>query len=514
MEIINILQYALLAGAMCLTEYAVFGLWYKIFIKSNVGYTKFVRKMVGHYCSQIFHLPGSLYENAPEGLSMTFVYAMGMPFFAAMFILLIDNWIIRVIFFCVPASVIFEKLFLEEKQKRAAQIHKWIQYLYSLHHQRQKEVNKADKEEADYKTAAAKSEEKIPRHEDIRDKIIGIPLMIVIMALLVVVILGGLDDLRSGKLFAGGDILGHLFSNDAYNHAFFILLAIFFVLAPVFLFSDKSFREETAEEATEWTGKKYRKMANLLGWSHGILVDPLLAEWEESVFHMCAALKIRHVTVLSEKSIAQNFNGKLAIASRDDDGIPIIVLSIKAINQMRVDNAAQTVHNMALFLIGHELAHIHYKDFSERLIAFKRLKSLALVVASMYVLWYVYPRLEAIPILSIGCLWFFVLFWIFCLLTFMKAEYWYFLREFRADRVGANISGVSFNEIEYLLRLENKSQKRTPDNGVIKNVSRKIIGQPTHPGSERRLYELTRKQGWDLFEYIRYAVLFLFQRIR
>ena len=212
------------------------------------------------------------------------------------------------------------------------------------------------------------------------DRLLALLITLIALVLLCILIVGSVSSMKNGFQFTGNPL--QMFSDDRYNKAFFIVFAILLVVILVFLLRTPRDRREAKEYVSTYAYQKKERVKNQLGLGEEIGYDQYLQEWEESIVRMCRILGIKQVLVLSEYSCTAELKGNLSITSVTEDHIPAVVISTDEVQKLRTRYSEEDVHNMIRFLIGQELTHVRYRDYSERKIALKQL--LALLAAIVW----------------------------------------------------------------------------------------------------------------------------------
>lgn len=495
MNITYVVTYLVIMICFYICELIIFGLWYKIHNHSNVRYFRFLRMMLDYYCYVLTHLPDLLSgetTDAPESSSLQWLFALFMPIVLPSFMLISTNHFWRIAIFVLALYVVFGELFRERKTEASVQIDKWVRFLF----------DSTDRPEG-YASSETKSvlepEKNHPlSKEEIRtNRIFGFILAIIGIILLVVLVFGSISNLKHGFRISSNPFI--LFADEKYNTVFMVLLAIVVILILCFLFWTPQDRKEAKAHAAAAIEYETQKAANRLGISKGIIIDPQLGEWEKAIIRICSYLGIKRAAIISEDSCVENMSGKIALSAISKEGIPTVVLSIREINKQRTKYSPQLVHDMVRFLLGHELTHIRYKDYSRRKRALQEAGCLILAM----ILFYFGIRIS-IPLstfmknISIACQAVSIGIILITFRTFANDRYWRYVSEYRADRISAAISGANDEAVIAMLNVYSEEE----NSDIHKKPHKKSI---SHPKLKSRLKELSRKKKWGISEYFRYA---------
>lgn len=478
---------------MC--EFLVFGVWYKLYHRSNIGYLEFVKKVVAYYVYVFTHITSLLwkgkYTDAPSSHSFRLARALVTPVLFTYVILLISNRICQIGLFVLLQIVVFGDFFTKEKTEILVQTDKWIRYLFDV--KERPEGYFAPENQAASRT---KDSRPLSRKEKRADRFFIISFLVIVFAIFVIVVLDLIFKITHGLLETSEAFA--MFSKPEYETIFWILSAIGAVLMLCWMLGKPEDRKKAGAHVRKFTEQRKQKLANQLGINRGIMIDPYLKEWEKSILRMCRVLGIRQAAVVSEYSCNENMTGRLAVTGRTKEGIPMVILSVKEIDRMRLSYSPDMVHNMIRFLIGHELTHIRYKDGSRW--------KLVLQLAGGYLLVMVFLAAGVFAAsffaeMAAGISLVFLILLLAAGITLYRSvlnpRYWRHVCEYRADRIAAQISGADDKAIEAILRIYETEYRST---------SRNHKKRSSHPELQNRLKELQRKKKWNFCEYVRYMV--------
>ncbi len=454
MNVTNFVICVSLTIGMYVCEYIAFGLWYRLYIKSNVRYHTFFKKMLRYYWYCLCHPFDENQLKEPKSKSFLLYSSLAVPPIISLFVFVIDNWPVDIVFIFAGFSIVVSGLFREERVSTKDRISEWIRFLNSpecisaLRGVRKDEVSDEYKER----------DVPLSKEERRKDLIFLVPALVVAIALVTALIAGCVFEFRNGTFGSQRSLL-KIFSSETYNKATYILLCILVVLVLVYQFSDKGFRKDEKKKIVGIFCKQKQRIRNALGLTTDIIVFPTLSEWEESIVSMCNALNICHVAVLSETDmVGLSFSGKIAMAGVDSDGVPFVVLSTKRIDEFRRRFAPELVNGMVCFMIGHELVHVRYRDYKP---AWRDAKILAVEVAVLIigipVMYKFVCMMGTVSLLGEFFQGFFAVLMLFLIVVFwklMRESYWNYVSEYRADRKSKYISGATDEAIENMLLLD------------------------------------------------------------
>ncbi|MCD8109561.1 MAG: M48 family metalloprotease [Clostridiales bacterium] len=489
-----ILNYIVLIVCMYACEYLLFGIWYRLYNRSSVRYTKFIKKMMQYYRYRLGH-PVDSKLKSPESSSLLLMFALVVPLIFPSIILSLDGWVLRCAVFLVGIIVVALQLFREEKTATKVQIGRWIRFLNSREYLAAVSGRSGREKDVVKETAGTP----LSREEIRRDRMKLIPSIIAFTALVVAFVAGTVSNIRT-RDFGRFEIPFGVFSSKLCNKAFCVLLVILIITILIYVYSDKNFRDEDKRKAAQFIHNKKQLAGNLLGRGKGIYVTCELKEWEKPINRMCGMLRIKQVAVITEDYVKQSFSGRIAMSARSDEGIACVVISKRELRHFLIENDSRKVYGMVCFILGHELTHIRHKDFIPARKGLTALLILAITIVivcgAIYATTFFPERyLTFISVVQIVLL--------FLGLYLMKRvadrRYINYVSEYRADRIGATISGVSLDTIKAALKLD--AQR---DDAV--HTTRFGRQKKTHPDCEHRLKEIQRGKKWGLLEYVRYAV--------
>lgn len=214
-----------------------------------------------------------------------------------------------------------------------------------------------------------------------------------------------------------------------------------------------------------------------------------LSPWKEDIMRMCGKINIH----AAEFRLVSGGGTNLASCIAPKKGPPIVQLDACYMDKSAQKMPPDVFCNMICFVLAHELAHIYYGDSTGKRDRLMMLVSLLVTIAGILVL-----------TLSLGyvntVLWI-TLFLIFCVYTgsvifsaFTDNRYWGQVEEFRADRLGGRISGISANSFkQFCAYLNTDTAKKEKED--------------MHPQLATRVREMERYGGrrWGIHDHIRYT---------
>lgn len=500
MNTVYIMTYLLIMLCFYICELIIFGLWYKMHHHSNVGYFRFLKMMCNYYYYVLTHPSDLLLGkeiHSPESSSLQWLFALFVPIFLPSFMLTNTNWIFRLTLFVLALFVIFGDLFREGKTEASVQIDHWVRFLSDSPDFPEEFISSKDRH------ALEKERNHLLSKEEIRaNRIWGFMLTIIGIILFVIFVLGSISNLKYGFHVLPDPFI--IFADEKYNTIFFTLLAIAIIFILCFRFWMPQDRKEAKDQTLAIIKQKAQSAKNHLGLSKGIIIDPQLKEWESAIIRMCSCLGIKWVAIISENSCRENMSGKIALSAKSEEGIPTVVISTREINKQRTRYSSQIIYDMVRFLLGHELTHIRYKDYSRRKRALQEAGCLILAIIMFYFGIRISIQLSvSMKGISIVCEAVSTGIIIIVFRTFANDRYWRYVSEYRADRISAAISGANDEAVFAMLNIYSKEELA----GSCQKIRKK---SESHPGLESRLNELNRKKKWGISEYFRYVFKLFF----
>jgi len=229
-----------------------------------------------------------------------------------------------------------------------------------------------------------------------------------------------------------------------------------------------------------------------------VRVSKELWPWDNEIKKMCQKLNIKGVRI--EKC----FNSQdIATICKDEDGVQVVLLGHYQMEAMKFFFLRQkwdTYHEAVLFMIGHELAHIHFKDPNGRKCAIDSclilLGSLAYTIGTFCLFSVIHVLYE---ILFVPWLISVLLLYVFIVTPMTDNRYWAQVQELRADRVSMDALGL---RAEVFLQLAAYCRK-----------DGRTEADKSHPDMGLRCKELLQHSTWGISDYIRYSVRFMVNRI-
>ena len=251
--------------------------------------------------------------------------------------------------------------------------------------------------------------------------------------------------------------------------------------------------------------KKILKRWNIAKWKKvkdSIIIDSQLIQWKDNIFQMCGCLHIRSV------HIQINNNAKdIAEVIRQEDGVALIQISKYFFEDMDQYFDAHLFKKVIMFIIGHELAHIHFHDRSRSRTAIIRififvgymfcLRETAILLYKCNLNGSIFYLIWALLAISI---------FVFIVSIIIDARYWRQIEELRADRVGMEASGtlpIVFDA--YASYCQYLNGNLGEKGNLIYFYYEQYVEIKGHPSLETRSKELHRNKKWNITEHIRYC---------
>jgi Zn-dependent protease with chaperone function len=288
-----------------------------------------------------------------------------------------------------------------------------------------------------------------------------------------------------------------------------ILFVVLIVLALVLL---------TISDVKEG-GHPIKEFRNKYSKKVGFKIDSVLSPWSNDIRRMCESLNIQGLQCVLVKD-----NKGLASAYAERFKLPVISVGEIQVNDLIVRYGWNVTYKIMIFVIGHELGHIKMGDTYGKTNRKYMAISLGSVFAFGILLNVLFNYLQG-TILNI-LTWLYLAYVIYLMFFLYKAwekdKYWGEINEFRADRIGYQVSGVSIDSVKklasYDMGRQSSNTEKPKDSliiGVIKFLYRKMnnekVKEDYHPDWNRRIMELELygNQKWQFRDYIRLSRSFL-----
>ncbi len=219
--------------------------------------------------------------------------------------------------------------------------------------------------------------------------------------------------------------------------------------------------------------------------------------WDNEIKKMCQKLNIKGIRI--EKC---HNSQDIATICFDEDGVQVVLLDhyqMEAVKDFFLKQKWNTYHDAVMFIIGHELAHIHFKDTKGRKCASD---ILLILLGSMAYITVSFCLLEGLNIFygPFFVLWFISVLLLICIIEPMANDrYWAQVQELRADRVSMGTLGL---RTEVFLQFAAYCR----ENGGME-------ADKFHPDMELRCRELQQRSTWGISDHIRYSARFTVNRI-
>jgi len=275
-----------------------------------------------------------------------------------------------------------------------------------------------------------------------------------------------------------------------------VFLAILLSILAFFKLADKDIRKADREKRLR--KKEQRAIKREWNQQDGIRITPALSEWEEDILCMCEELRIKKLLV-----VTLGMEKKYAISGKDETYGRAVVIGEEYMAQLERSLSASEQHDAVAFLLGHELTHIRYKDYAEKVSLLKRGAILCLSLLTFMLSLVLAEKLVSETTML---LLFLLLFPVFLALGYLlnHERYWKQISELRADRIGMKVSRTSPDLLERLLKNTDYGTDVPAEEGIVKKVWNQYAGIDAHPSAELRINELKRNVPWGLGEYFRY----------
>lgn len=287
-----------------------------------------------------------------------------------------------------------------------------------------------------------------------------------------------------------------LFFNTPIVNIFFLFLI---VAVGIFVLSDKTLRKKIGKDIYK---EIFKLTENENKYKQGIWIDKGFEEIgikSEEVLRMCREEVIFDVTLCCLEQ-----ETKIAVSGYDKKEGAYIIFGKKRIEELKSSLSDEEFCKVMKVLLGHELTHVKYKDYNDKkasikyslLSCFFPIIFFALILI-IYFITKNYSLCVSLEVLSLIVI-------ILSERIITKRKFWKQVMEFRADRIGLEVSRVDISVFEkFLLRYEKKQEGQ--DNIFLKMYER-YMEEKDHPSIHRRIIEIKRGK-WKKTEYLRYLWL-------
>ena len=396
---------------------------------------------------------------------------------------LILQLIILICFFCVPYKVL-------ENWSIDARFDEYIDFLKKYQKVRSGRC-KESYSETDFKDTAPNDRKSI-----LDNKIVlVIVVLVTILAALVIIYYRVCNILYVIKQPEATEIL----SDTTFNKK---EILAFFVLGVVTLLGAISLKKEEREKSKNEVLRKKSSM-NLGKEKNSIIIDTKLSQWKDDIYHMCEDLHIKSAHVYINDSVQG-----IAEATREKRGVSIVTISKYYFTDMNQYFDRYMFKKVIMFIIGHELVHIHFNDRSKMRTAVIRT---AIVVGAMIFLFgiamllYVCNLMQSVFSLAWAVSGIYIM--VFVASVMVDFRYWGQIKELRADRVGMEVSNTSPNVFDAFASYcqYNLSGDSDEKSNIVYFFYKQYVKVEEHPSLKRRSIELHRNKKWGITEHIRYC---------
>lgn len=262
---------------------------------------------------------------------------------------------------------------------------------------------------------------------------------------------------------------------------------------------------ERAEKKRECKNEETCAMDNMLmdgeiSVQEGIIIDKELVPWRDEIIRMCSCVGIREIICatadIGEKKI-------VSIMQRNE--IPAIIVNEDLFCNVEKSCDLQFFEVVKLML-AHEIVHICYHDSLPKHKEIRALKiyvfNFACLIGSVAAIAFIHNTVFEV----IMSFWAIVL--ICANMILIEDKYWFQVMEFRADRIGMEISGAAVETFKQALQLTDSEERVTEKStNIFQESYNRYVEVHIHPQKERRVYEVLRKKGWNMTDYARYLFL-------
>lgn len=279
-----------------------------------------------------------------------------------------------------------------------------------------------------------------------------------------------------------------------FNTLQMIVIIVVSIVLVIILYDNK-------KENVENVKKKIIKIKNAIKIKNNISICAELESWKDDIFRMCERLHINSVYIIMDNSVQD-----IAMVTKGEQNIFLMKISRYYFEDMRQYFDKDIFKKVFMFIIGHELAHIHFNDRSNRKTAFI---SLFIYVGFLFYLFGTARLIGNIPSLTIVLIWGCLLVYIFLFIVSVMKDirYWKQIKELRADRIGIEVSDTLpsiFDEfVSYCQYLSNNIDNDKEN--IIYFFYKQYVDVEEHPSLQRRSIELHRNKRWRITEYFRYS---------
>lgn len=232
----------------------------------------------------------------------------------------------------------------------------------------------------------------------------------------------------------------------------------------------------------------------------GVITDQELEPWRNEIIRMCNYVGIRGIIC-----VADDIGEKKIISIMQRNEIPAIIVNQDLLHDLE-KCYDQSFFEAVKLMIAHEIAHICYHDPLPKHKEIRALKiyvfNIACFIGTGAVIFFIHNTVLNV-IMS-----FVAMALLLENMIMIDEKYWMQVMEFRADRIGMEISGTSVETFKLTLQITDSKERGVKiSTNLIQRIYDKYAEVHIHPRKERRLYEVIRKKGWHVTDYIRYFFL-------
>ncbi|MCI9077427.1 MAG: M48 family metalloprotease [Lachnospiraceae bacterium] len=289
------------------------------------------------------------------------------------------------------------------------------------------------------------------------------------------------------------------------NKVFIIAFVIFIISIMVILYGSATERDGLKKNISTKIRTIIQKITSK--WKkeniNSIYLAPEIKKLEKPVNSLCQKLGIDYVNILVDENLKQPAVAK-SIAP------PTVILQKEFVEQFVLEEETGKL----MFVIGHELVHIKYKDTPgmkrESIKAFIILSILAICGFKLAFMC-LYSGLDIIT--------FFIAFieLAICIImsTMCDPRYWRQVAELRADRIGLEACGGNTDTFRSVMKQLGEDDKAVSwKEGLLRWYLMLYEDMDEHPHIKTRIYETGRGKKWCWKEYLRYCWLMMCNKLK
>lgn len=287
------------------------------------------------------------------------------------------------------------------------------------------------------------------------------------------------------------------------NKVFMIAFLIFIVSMLVIMYGSASELDDLKKQISEKINIIIQKMKNKKGNTNGRYLTPELKKLEKSINSLCKKLEIDYVNILVDKNIGQPAIAKSIVP-------PTVILQKSFVEQFILEEEIGKL----MFVIGHELVHIKYKDTP----------GMRREAIKMFIVFFV--LVVCCTGLGFMCV-YFGLNVIACIIAFAELaiikimaiicdpRYLRQVAELRADRIGLEVCGEKADTFKAVMNQLGEDESIVSwKEGLLKWYLMLYEDMDEHPYIKTRIYEIGRGKKWCWKEYLRYCWLMMYNKAK